>query len=432
MTILHHSYSTNGVRPSRIHVCITNYKTGSWSPLYDLDGNQTFVKTKTGDWFVAYNGENRPILWFNGVTNIVFSYDWLGRCVGRKILKNSAIIAESVFCYDGSLKIAEYVISGGHTSLVTRTFWDASQTETTRPLAMKTAQDLTFYYTVDVTKNICEIVSSNGDVVSFYDYAPFGEVSATNVFYGNSTLWASEQFEASINVSSYLKRDYEPTIGRWLTKDTIGGGSYNLYSYVNNQPVSKIDVLGFAIAESDCENALTSVLEGNMSGHHSEPGRRVEVLINAIRDDTNCHLPQMKCGCCDVGGQFAGSSRDSSGAITICANNISAASYVYGILVHELTHAYDSCKGTNFSKCEERACSEIRATIISGECQPGGAKRRLLPGIGGYLFEKEEECIKRNAMDSLKRTACIINANKYVNEAYENCANDMSPIRITK
>ena len=51
--------------------CLNQYKdieysavqpsTSNLQPLYDADGNQTLVKTKTGIWSVAYNGENRPV-----------------------------------------------------------------------------------------------------------------------------------------------------------------------------------------------------------------------------------------------------------------------------------------------------------------------------------------------------------------------------------
>ena len=46
-----------------------------FSPTYDLDGNQTLIRTSTDTWRVTYNGENRPVTWSSGVTNIVMSYD---------------------------------------------------------------------------------------------------------------------------------------------------------------------------------------------------------------------------------------------------------------------------------------------------------------------------------------------------------------------
>ena len=35
---------------------------GDFTPQYDLDGNQTLIKTSTGVWAVTYNGENRPVM----------------------------------------------------------------------------------------------------------------------------------------------------------------------------------------------------------------------------------------------------------------------------------------------------------------------------------------------------------------------------------
>lgn len=44
----------------------------------------------------------------------------------------------------------------------------------------------------------------------------------------------------------FSRRHYDPTIGRWTTKDPIGfaGGDTNLYSYVGQDPMSYIDPQG--------------------------------------------------------------------------------------------------------------------------------------------------------------------------------------------
>ena len=51
----------------------------AFQPSYDLDGNQTLVRTSTGDWIVAYNAENRPVAWTKGDTVVTMVYDRLGR-----------------------------------------------------------------------------------------------------------------------------------------------------------------------------------------------------------------------------------------------------------------------------------------------------------------------------------------------------------------
>ena len=72
---------------------------GEFVPQFDDDGNQTLIQTATGIWQVTYNGENRPIFWFNGVTNIVMQFDRMG----RRVTKNN-----QRFVYDGYLQIANF------------------------------------------------------------------------------------------------------------------------------------------------------------------------------------------------------------------------------------------------------------------------------------------------------------------------------------
>ena len=43
----------------------------TFSPTYDLDGNATLVRTSTGTWQIAYNGENRPIRFENAAAETV-------------------------------------------------------------------------------------------------------------------------------------------------------------------------------------------------------------------------------------------------------------------------------------------------------------------------------------------------------------------------
>ena len=406
------------------------------SPSYDVDGNQTTVKTMSGEWAIVYNGDNRPVSWSCGTTNIFFSYDWMGRRMKKTIAKDGVVCSESMFSYDGSRIVAEYAIVGVKTSLVSRTLWDFTKSVTPQPLAMRNAQNQFFYYTVDITKNVCEIISSNGELLQTYDYSPFGGLIAANGGFENSTLWASELYEKDIGLYSYLKRDYDSTIGRWLSKDPFVLDGYNYYIYVNNNPISKIDALGLAIAKSDCEEAKESILGGEMSNWFG--GIRAAKLISEIENDNNCQLPQIKCECCNdfnAAGFFSGNSRDGTGSITLCDDKIISKSEVQNVIVHELTHAYDSCKGTDFSDCEQRACSEIRATKLSRDCQCGGRQRRHtlglmnLRGFRGVYWEPEEECIKRTAKESTSMDLkCIWKIDEYVDSAYKKCANSNEPI----
>jgi hypothetical protein len=56
--------------------------------------------------------------------------------------------------------------------------------------------------------------------------------------------------------------------------------------------------------------------------------------------------------------------------VVICHNNISCRTDMENMLTHELVHAYDHCrnKNMNWLDLKQHACSEIRASNLSGDC----------------------------------------------------------------
>ena len=195
-----------------------------FTPQFDDYGNQTLIKTATGIWSVAYNGENRPILWSNGSTNIVMSFDRMG----RRVIKN-----DQRFIYYGYLQIAD---NNGNAYV-----WDPTEKIATRPLVwnFSTLQPFDFstsYYTHDRNKNVSEVVSENGDVAAQYVYAPFGAVTAQRGVYAASNSWrfSSEYAEDDTATVYYNYRHYEPVTGRWLSRDPTGNiFSLNLFAFDN-------------------------------------------------------------------------------------------------------------------------------------------------------------------------------------------------------
>uniref|UniRef100_A0A803R3B6 Mitochondrial inner membrane protease ATP23 n=1 Tax=Cannabis sativa TaxID=3483 RepID=A0A803R3B6_CANSA len=81
--------------------------------------------------------------------------------------------------------------------------------------------------------------------------------------------------------------------------------------------------------------------------------------------------------------------------IQVCSNHMNIQDEVNQVVIHELIHAYDDCRGANldWANCAHHACSEIRAGHLSGDCH---YKRELLRGFvkirgheqvsGFYLF----------------------------------------------
>jgi RHS repeat-associated protein len=97
-------------------------------------------------------------------------------------------------------------------------------------------------------------VSNSGDVPFTASYTSFGEVSGTGLD------WMPFGFAGGIHDSDsglvrFGARDYDPTVGRWVSKDPIRfqGRQANFYVYVGNDPVNLNDPSGLQYAgTTDC------------------------------------------------------------------------------------------------------------------------------------------------------------------------------------
>ena len=130
-------------------------------PQYDLDGNQTLVKTSTGVWQVSYNGENRPVSWTCGTTNIVMAYDRMGRRVlSRETVGGAVTDSNFSFVYDGYLCIQRLNATTKNVKLIFT--WDPLEKVATRPLMVEKPGKYKMHVTHDGNKNVSELVFFSG------------------------------------------------------------------------------------------------------------------------------------------------------------------------------------------------------------------------------------------------------------------------------
>lgn len=87
--------------------------------------------------------------------------------------------------------------------------------------------------------------AGTGEVVQRLSYGPHGEiVEDTNPGF-QPFGFAGGQYDSDTGLIRYGVREYDPQMGRWLTKDPSGlGDSLNLYAYVKNDPINFIDPTG--------------------------------------------------------------------------------------------------------------------------------------------------------------------------------------------
>jgi len=198
-------------------------------PHFDGDGNQTLIQTATGDWSVSYNGENRPVLWERGSTNIVMKFDRMGRRVEYVETVSGVTNTHHRFVYNDYVCIQR--LNGSNNNSIDLVFgWDPSEPVATRPLFLQKYGVYNLFYTHDGNKNVSDLVFFSGvsSVAAHYEYAPFGALTAstrnsTSTAYDfrtyNPFRFSSEYADDALGLVYYNYRHYEPVMGRWMCLD---------------------------------------------------------------------------------------------------------------------------------------------------------------------------------------------------------------------
>ena len=211
-------------------------------PQFDVDGNQTLIKTDTGIWSAVYNAENRPVTFTNSDSSTVVecAYDSMGRRAYKKVTVYGNVTLHQRYIYRGYLQIACIDLTRSHHPVMWLVTWDPTQPVATRPLAIR-INGTWYTYGWDLTKNICELYSTEGRMSTNYTYSPFGKVTTTGSL-TQPIQWSSEMWDSELGLVYYNWRYFSPNFGRWISGDYIRDG-YSVYNYARNG-IMYVDVLG--------------------------------------------------------------------------------------------------------------------------------------------------------------------------------------------
>lgn len=230
---------------------------GDFVPQFDVDGNQTLLKTETGVWQVEYNAENRPVRFtrIEGISTTVVecAYDTYGRRTTKKVTVNGAVTLHQRYIYRGYLQIACLDITRSNHPALWYITWDPTQAVATRPLAIQ-LNDTWCTYGWDLTKNICEAYRNDGCIRTVYNYSPYGAVISNGEIL-QFFLWSSEVYDSETGLTYYNNRYLNHKTGRWINRDRYRRKfSKNLYDFANNCPIKKNDILGHYVFAIDGTN----------------------------------------------------------------------------------------------------------------------------------------------------------------------------------
>ena len=121
---------------------------------------------------------------------------------------------------------------------------------------MTGAAPVPYYYVTDHLGSVLAVVDANGAVAERYEYDAWGKVlSVTDAdgnmlsrsAIGNRILWQAREYSWTTGLYYFRNRWYDPVIGRWISKDSIGiQGGINLYEFCKNIGPNATDPFGYA------------------------------------------------------------------------------------------------------------------------------------------------------------------------------------------
>jgi RHS repeat-associated protein len=235
---------------------------GLTTPAYDANGNMTTDQTgKT----LVYDPWNRFVAYKDGSTMLVsYKHDALN----RRVVENPG--TERVLYYsaewqvleerEGGIAKPQYVWSPVYIDAMVLRDRDADGNS-------GNGLEERLYVQQDSTFNVTAVATAAGGLTERYGYDPFGLVTVYDAEYavreaGSEYSWTYtyQGREAGLVtvMHHFRRRDFAPTLGRWIQVDPIGfrGGDPNLYRTFANEPIAHFDPYGLTARPSECRCGL--------------------------------------------------------------------------------------------------------------------------------------------------------------------------------
>lgn len=231
---------------------------GDKSFTYTANGELSTRTDKTAGapdvWTYGYDPLSNLVTVARSSTSTTYTYlvDGLGRRVGRR--KKVGAAAEQVekrWLYGkGSSPIAELSAAGA----VTRFVYGSRRN--VPDLVIKDGKVYRLFTDQVGSPRLAVNVADATDIPYRVNYSAFGEAIWAG---GSATIdwipfgFAGGLYDPDTRLVRFGARDYDPQLGRWLSKDPtlFGGGHANLYAYCGFDPINHVDPSGYVVGVDD-------------------------------------------------------------------------------------------------------------------------------------------------------------------------------------
>ena len=222
--------------------------TSNYTPQYDLNGNLAQDDRHT----YTYDFDNHLISVDNDNT-ATYTYDALGRRIRKQI--GSTVVN---YYYSGGQIIEE---RAGNDQVTATYLYGIGVDDI---LQMRhNGQD--YWYHKNHLGSVVALTNGQGSVVERYEYDPYGKLTIYDAndsvlalsAVGNIYYFTGREYDFETGLYHYRARSFHPGLGRFMQHDPLMYvDGMNVYSYVGNNPIQFIDVLGLY---SDCSEAKMSI-----------------------------------------------------------------------------------------------------------------------------------------------------------------------------